>query len=149
MSASQTTVPAAKAKLRELFKATVDETTEVWSNRPNEDHQLAENIYIGGVSGQRKFMVLSAIVQPNSRQEDYSITVEVEVYREGTDVDGTEARMWEIAQQCELAVAEHRTLDNLNNSQWAIASQFRQATTAGTDGVLANYTFGVAVKARI
>ena len=52
MSLNPSTAPAVKAKLLELFKAATDlELTEVWSARTNEEHQAAENIYLGRVRG--------------------------------------------------------------------------------------------------
>lgn len=150
MSASPTTVPAVKAKLVELFKsATSSETTEVWATRPNEDHQMAENVYLGAVQGSRKFATLTPTATSNSREEEYDVTVEVEVIRDGTDTEGTETRLWELAQALELAVAEHRGLEGLNNVQWGIASRFAQHTQVAADGVLSNYTFAVTVVARI
>jgi hypothetical protein len=149
MSASQTTVPLVEATLLELFKAAVEASTEVWACRPNEDHQLEENVYIGSVAGRRQFKLIGATVQPNSRQEEYTITVEVEVYRQGSDGPGTQARMWEIAQQLELAVAENRGLQSTGSVKWGISADFRQSTVAAPDGFLSSYVFGVAVTARV
>jgi hypothetical protein len=148
MSASPSTVPAVEAKLVELFKAAVDPTvTQVWDAPTSEERQLEENVYIGDVAGTRAFKVISATVQTNGRQETYTVTVKLDVYREGTDSAGTKARMWEVAQTLELAVAENPRLGNL--VMRAIVSDFRTTTTAGDDGVLANYTFGVSVIARV
>jgi hypothetical protein len=149
MSASPTTVPAVKQKLLELFKAAVTEQTEVWPHRVSEDHQLNENIYLGAVRGRRKWVTLSPTPGPNSREEEYSVLFEVEIYRQGTDETGAETRLFEIVQALELAIAEHRTFDGLNNVQWGIVGEFQQDTKTGTDGVLTTYTAGVNVTARI
>jgi hypothetical protein len=141
-----TTVPTVKATLLALFKAVVDDSTEVWPNRPNEDHQLDENVYIGKVVGSRKFVTFPASA-PKSRQENYEVLVEVEVFREGSDGPGTEARMWEIVEACEAQVAAQPTLESLTG--WALSDRFDASTLPANDGMLAKYTFGVAVTARI
>lgn len=146
MSAGLTTVPAVKAQLLELFKTATDDSTAVWGNQPNEDHQLAENVYIGDVNGSRKFVTLPATA-PKSREESYEVTVAVEVFREGSDGPGTEARMWEIVEALELPLAQHPSLEGL--SQWAISNRFQQTLIPANDGMLAKYTFGVEVTARI
>lgn len=145
---SPTTIPAVQAKLLELFKAAVDETTEVWPGRTNEDHQEGENVYIGDVRGRREWKTIPAGLA-NSREESYTVAVEVEVYRQGTDLEGTKARMWEVVQAVELAVASRPSLEGLTSLQWAIAADFHQSTNATTDGVLASYVFGVQITARI
>jgi hypothetical protein len=144
---SATTVPTVKAKLAELFKLVLGEPTEVWSPRPNEEHQLAENVYIGDVRGSRKFVTFSA-GSPGSREETYEIQIDVEVYREGTDGLGAEARMWEIVEALEVPLAQKPSIEGLGG-QWALAGRFDQSTTAGNDGFLAKYTLGVEVTARI
>lgn len=148
MSASPTTVPAVKAKLLTLFKAAVTAETEVWPARTNEDHQIGENVYLGETRGRREWRTIPAGLA-NSREESYTVTVEVEVYRQGTDIEGTEARMWVLAQALELAVANRPSLEGVPNLQWAISGDFHQLPTAMTDGVLATYVFGVAITARI
>jgi hypothetical protein len=147
MSASPTTVPAVKAKLLALFQAAVEPSTEVWgSAKTDEDHQLEENVYIAGAAGRRTFKTFPAGL-PISREEVYTITVEVEVYRQGTDNAGTEERLWVVAQQLELAVANSPSLSGVTG--WEIAGDFRQSTQADQAGVLASYVFGVTVNARI
>lgn len=141
-----TTVPTVKATLLELFKAALYDSTEVWPNRPNEDHQLAENVYIGDVNGSRKFVTLPA-TGPRSREESYEVQIEVEVFSEGSDGPGTEARMWEIVDAIELMIAQQPRLEGL--SQWAISNRFQQVLVPANDGMLAKYTFGVEVTARI
>src|SRR5438132_7233984 len=97
---SVTTAPAVKAQLVALFKAAVEATTEVWFNRPNEDHSLAENVYVCDVTGTREWHNL----RPGASKpvdEDYAVAVYVEVYRDGTDAEGTENRAWAIAAQLE------------------------------------------------
>lgn len=142
-----TTVPAVKAKLVELFTAAVTDTTEVWPSRTNADHQQAENIYIGDVRGSRKFVNLAG-GSPGSREENYEVLVEVEVYRDGTDGPGTEARMWELVDAIELPIALKPTIEDIGG-QWAIAGRFDQSITAGQDGFLAKYILGVEVTARV
>jgi hypothetical protein len=141
-----TTVPTVKATLLELFKGALDDSTEVWPNRPNEDHQLAENVYIGKVVGSRKFLTFPATA-PKSRQEIYEVLVEVEVFWEGSDGPGTEARMWEIVEAIEVPIAQQPTLGSLTG--WAISDRFDASTLPANDGMRAKYTFGVAVTARI
>jgi hypothetical protein len=141
-----TTVPTVKATLLELFKTATDDSTEVWGNRPNEDHQLAENVYVCEVNGSRKFMTLPATA-PKSRQEIYEVIVEVEVFREGSDGPGTEGRMWEIVEAIELPIAQQPTLEGITG--WALSDRFSASTVPANDGILAKYTFGVAVTARI
>lgn len=146
MSAN-TTIPAVQNKLLELFKAaTSSEVTEVWPKRTNEDHQIEENVYLGEVRGRREFRTIPAGTA-NAREETYSIEVELEVYRAGTDLEGTEARMWELAQALESAVASRPNLEGLVDR--ALGEEFQQLTEALTDGILAKYTFGVGITARI
>jgi hypothetical protein len=144
MSAS--TVPAVKTKLVELCKAAVGESTEVWRSRPKEDHQEAENVYLGRTRGRRKFVTFPATA-PKSRQEDYATMVEVEVSREGTDIEGAELRLWEIVAALEAALAAKPTLDDITS--WSLVSDFDQETPTFTDGVIAKYVFAVEVTARI
>jgi hypothetical protein len=150
MSVSASTVPAVKAKLLEMFKAATDgEQTEVWPVRPGEEHQLAENVYIADVRGSREWKTLGAGALSNQREETYEVAVEVEVFREGTDSEGTEARMWEIVLALEEAIAQDKTLTGVENVQWVLVAHFNQSTQAVAEGVLAKTTFGVAVVARI
>lgn len=141
-----TTVPVVKATLFALFKAATDDSTEVWPNRPNEDHQLAENVYIGKVVGERKFVTFPATA-PKSHQETYEVLVEVEVFWEGSDGPGTEARMWAIADAVELPLEQKPNLEGLIS--WGISGRFDQNAIPANDGMLAKYTFGVAITARI
>ena len=149
MAPNPSTVPAVKAKLQTMFAAAVEtEATEVWRNRPNEDHQLAENVYIGGTRGRREFKTVGRALA-NQREEAYSVTIDVEVYRQGSDEEGTEARLWTIVAALEQAVAENPTLEPVPNVSWVIVDEFQQETMSSTDGVLAKCTFMVAVTARI
>jgi hypothetical protein len=149
MSVGETTVPAVQTKLLTLFKAaTESDKTEVWLKRTNEDHQLEENIYLGEVRGRRQWRVLMG-GSPRSLGEEYSIVVELELYRQGTDIEGTEARMWELAQALEVAVSSRPTLEGLAGISWTTSQEFQQQTTVDEDGVRAKYIFGVAVTARI
>ena len=66
------TVPAAKTKLVEIFKAAVESQTEVWRSRPNEDHQDAENVYVGNTRGQREYASIG-LSKPPKRDETYTI----------------------------------------------------------------------------
>jgi hypothetical protein len=142
-----TTVPAVKAKLVALFKAAVSEPTEVWFNRPNEEHQLAENVYVTNVKGARQWSGLGKR-RPNQVEENYVVEVEVEVFREGTDAEGTENRLWAIVDMLE-AVLEDPTLGNQEKVQWSLAEHFAQSSEGGTDGWLCRAVLSVAVKARI
>ena len=144
---SVTTAPAVKAKLVALFKAAVDETTEVWFNRTNEDHQPAENVYVCGVQGERDWSLLGG-PKPHRMEENYTVEVDIEVYREGTDSEGPESRAWAIANLLE-ATLEDPTLGSMPNVQWVFGSRFKQKSDGGTDGWLAAVTLDVAVKARI
>jgi hypothetical protein len=144
---SATTIPAVKAKLVALFTAAVEETTQVWFNHTNEDHQLAENVYVCGSRGERQWSGLGKR-RPNQVEENYTIEVDVEVFREGTDAEGTENRMWTIVEQLET-VLEDPTLGNQQNVQWALVERFDQKSSGSTDGWLAQITLGIAVKARI
>jgi hypothetical protein len=149
MSAGVSTVPAVKARLLELFKAATNaEKTEVWGSRPNEDHQLAENVYIGDVRGERQWRNVGSPT-PHQREEDYSIGVAVEVYREGTDVEGTEARAWEIVLAIEKPIAENPNLGLEGQLQTAIAGRFQSQSDTGTDGCMCKIAFDVQVRARI
>jgi len=150
MTVNNTTAPAVLARLQTLFTAATDPAkTEVWGNRPNEEHQLAENVYIGDVRGERQYRTLPAIA-PNSREERYIVTVEVEVYRQGTDGAGTEARAWEIGGQLETTIAEQGPKAfTVGHVDWGIATQFTMTCQGAEDGFLAKYTFGVSVTARI
>jgi hypothetical protein len=144
---SATTVPAVKAKLVALFKAAVSEPTEVWFNRSNEDHQLAENVYVTNVKGARQWSGLGKR-RPNQVEENYVIEVEVEVFREGTDSEGTENRLWAIVDLLEAAL-EDPTLGNQEKVQWSLTEHFSQSSEGGTDGWLCRAVLSVAVKARI
>lgn len=146
MSANPTTVKAIRAELVTLFKAAVEEPTEVWAQPPNEDHQEAENVYLGPARGTRKFKTFPA-TQPLSREENYTIQVTVEVIREGNDPAGCEERMWTIANALEAAVAENPTLGS--NLQSGIAAGFEQSIQPTNDGHLARYMFSVGISARI
>lgn len=150
MSPSASTVPAVKAKLLEMFKAATDgEQAEVWPLRPNEEHQSAENVYLAGVRGSREWKTIGPGSLSNQREENYEIAVEVEVFREGTDSEGTEGRMWEIVLALEQALAQDKTLTGVQNVQWVLVAHFNQITQAVAEGVIAKTTFGVAVVARI
>lgn len=146
MSAS--TIPPVKAKLFALFKAAVEAPTEVWAARTNEEHSLAENVYIGEARGTRRYVTLPAR-SPGSREEAYEVAVDVEVYEQGTDIEGIEARMWVIAGQLEETIAADPGLGGMPGVSWSIGTHFQQDTKATADGVLAAYSFGVAVVARI
>ena len=150
MSVSVSTIPAAKAKLLALFKEALaaETATEVWAARPNEDHQLAENVYVGGVRGRREFRNVGRQL-PNGREEDYTVSVDVEVFREGTDYEGTEARLWQLMALLETSVGENPDLGGLANVSWAIVSDFVQETVTAPEGVLSKCTFGVSVTARV
>ncbi len=141
------TVPAVLARLLVLFKEAADPSTEVWGNRPNEEHQIEENVYIGDVSGTREWMNVGRQL-PSGREENYSVQVEVEVHREGTDIEGTEARMWEITLQMEEALGNDPTL-GLANVQWLIVDRFAVSSRADQEGTFSQNVFEVDVKARI
>lgn len=145
-----TTVPVAKAKLLELFTGVAESSTEVWAGKTLEDHQAAENVYIDGARGKRRFVTLPA-TGPRSRQEEYTIQVTVEIWRAGNDYLGAEERMWAIVNACELAIATNPPVAGLES--WGLAENFQQETPStvneGEDGFLARYVFGVLVIARI
>jgi hypothetical protein len=145
MSAS--TAPAVKAKLVTLFAAAVEEATQVWFNHTNEDHQIAENVYVCGIRGERQWSGLGRH-RANQVEENYSVEVDVEVYRDGTDAEGTENRMWAIVALLEAAI-EDPTLGNQQGVTWSLVEHFDQKSTGGNDGWMAAITLGVAVKARI
>lgn len=141
-----TTIPTVTAKLLELFRAAVEEPTEVWPARPTEDHQMAENVYLGDIRGSRTFHSMPA-TSPKARQEDYEVTVEVEVERQGTELEATEARMWVIVEALEAVIAAKPHLEGFWDS--AICTRFDQQTLTNETAVLAKYTFGVEVTARV
>jgi len=148
MSAGVSTVPAVIARLKEIFEGAVEAETEVWGNRPNEDYDLSENVFIGDVRGEREWKNVGGPT-PHQRQEDYSVGVEVEVFREGTDGEGTEARTWEIVLAIEKAIAEEPKLGFEAQVQWAIAGRFQSKAVGGNDGWKVTVLFEVQVVARI
>lgn len=148
MSAGVSTVPAVITRLKEIFTTAVEEPTQVWPKRPNEDYNLSENVFLGDVRGEREFRNVGSVT-PHQREEDYSVGVEVEVYREGTDGEGTEARAWEIVLAIEKAIAEDPRLGFAAQVQWVIAGRFQSQAVGGNDGWKVTITFDVQVKARI
>jgi hypothetical protein len=145
---SGSTAPAVKSKLVELFNTALEgEGTEVWFNRPSEDHQLAENVYVCGIQGERDWAGVGRR-RPHQVEENYAVEVEVEVYRQGTDAVGPEERLWAIVDLLEEAL-EDPTLGNQENVQWALVRHFNQASVGSTDGWLCKVALSVAVKARI
>jgi hypothetical protein len=148
MSAGVSTVPAVMARLKELFTAAAEEPTQVWGKRPNEDYNLSENVFIGEVRGEREWRNVGSPT-PHQREENYAVGAEVEVYREGTDAEGTHARAWEIVLAIEKAIAEDPRLGFESQVQWAIAGRFQSQAVGGTDGWKCTVQFDVQVKARI
>jgi hypothetical protein len=144
---SVSTAPAVKAKLVELFLTAVEAPTQVWFNRTNEEHQLAENVYVCGVRGSRQWAGLGPR-RPHQVDENYAIEVDVEVFREGTDAEGTENRLWVIVEQLE-AKLEDPTLGNQENVKWTLVERFAQSSEGRNDGGLCKATLEVGVKARI
>lgn len=147
---SPTTIPAAKTALAELFTAAVEPSTEVWATKTLEDHQIAENVYVEGARGKRRFVTIP-VTGPKSRQEEYTVQCSIEVWRAGNDATGAEERLWAIIDQCELALAMRPPFAGLES--WGLAENFQQETSAtaseGDNGFLASYTVGVLVVARI
>jgi hypothetical protein len=148
MSIGVSTVPAVTARLKAIFEAAVQEPTQVWANRPNEDHDLSENVYLRDVRGEREWRNIAG-GEPPKREENYSVAVEVEVYRSGTDGEGTAGRAWEIVLAIEQGIAEDPRLGFESQVQWAIAGRFQSHAQGGTDGWTVTVTFDVQVKARI
>lgn len=156
MSTAPSTIPTVKAALLAKFRAATDpEQTDVWPSRTNEDHQQAENVYLGETGGDRHWKTLGPGNIANQREENYSVQVEVEVFREGTDIEGTEARLWEIVQALEQALAEDKTLAEVPHVQWVLVGRFREQTgpVAKTpdldEGILSKCSFAVEVVGRI
>lgn len=148
MTAGVSTVPAVLARLEELFKAAVEEPTQVWGNRPNEDYDLSENVFLGDVKGEREFRNVGSVT-PHQREEDYAVAFEVEVYSSGTDAKGTQARMWEIVLLVEKAIAEDPRIGFEQQVQWAIVGRFQAQSLPSEDGWKCTYLSDVQVKARI
>jgi hypothetical protein len=144
-----TTAPAMKAALFALFKAGVDDSTEVWWPRPNEEHQREENVYIARVQSAQSFAQIGNPSNP-ARHEEFTVTVEVEVFRSGTDAQGTEERLWAIVTKLEEAIdGGETTLRSIQGVQSVIAARTLQETEARNDGLLSTASIGVAVTARI
>jgi hypothetical protein len=145
MSAS--TVPATKRALKTLFEGVVEPSTEVWRNRPTEEHQPGENVYVGDARNNTEWSQIGAI--PPTRIEDYSIAVIVEVYQEGAGAEACEERMWQVVEQLELALEGAETLPETAHIMEALFNRTTQTSQGGSSGWLCRTVLEVAVKARI
>lgn len=148
MSAGVSTVPAVLARLKVIFETAVEEPTQVWGNRPNEDYALSENVFIGDVRGEREFRNVGGVT-PHQREEEYSVGFEVEVFREGTDGEGTEARMWEIVLLIEKGIAEDPGLGLEQLLKSGIVGRFQTSAVGSNDGWKCTYLGEVKVEARV
>jgi hypothetical protein len=144
---SVSTIPASKRALKTLFAAAVESETEVWRNRPSEDHQLGENVYIGDARNDVEWAQIGRV--PPTREENYTIAVTVEVYRDGTDGEACEERLWAITQQLETALEGAGTLNELAHVQEALFNRATQTAEGGPSGWLCRAVLEVAIKARI
>lgn len=145
---SLSTVPAVKSRLVEVFKAATDETTLVWLNRPNEDHDLAENVHVGTrVRERRQWKSIGRKPMP-MREQNYTVDVEVAIFRTGTDMIGIETRLNEVLAQLEGALEEDVTL-GVANVRWTLIETVETTAPSGPNGIEANAVLGIAVNARM
>ena len=147
-SSTISTIPAVKAQLKTILAAAVEEPTEVWRNRPNVEHQVAENVYIGDARGSDQWVQIGK-QSAQSREETYTIDLTVEVYRQGTAGEEAEARMWVIVGKLEEALLSDVTIAELAGVQWSSLSAVNQTCEGFTDGWLCRAAFQLMVVARI
>lgn len=102
------TIPLAKATLLATLQSDPDlDGVVVEWGIPAEPHPNREAVYIGDAQDVTREW---AQIGQYRIDESYNLHVLVEVYREGTDEQGTEERMWEIVARVERAVVADLTL---------------------------------------
>jgi hypothetical protein len=148
MTPGDTSILAVKKALVALFTEAVSPPTEVHYNRPNTKHQMEENVYVTNIlHGRREYKTLGPIARARQIEETYSISVEVEVQRRGSDAEAAELRAIEIGKALEQQFVLDPTLGGL--VQEAIAGDFDLPSQGGADGWSSPYTFAVQISARI
>lgn len=147
-SSTISTIPAVKAQLLTIFTAAVEEPCLVWRNRPNVEHQLAENVYVGDARGRDEWVQIGK-PSAQSREEVYTINVDVEVFRQGTEGEAAEVRMWAIVGKLEEALLSDTTIAALAGVQWSSLSAVNQTAEGFPDGWKCCADFQLQVVARI
>lgn len=145
--AAYCTIPAAKAQLLATLQARPGLTgVLVQWGLPSEVPAERERVYINdAINVQRVWGQIGR----NSVAEAYTLQLIVEVFQEGDDQQATEARMWEIVAEIELAAINDVTLAGILR-QWAAKPGALNPKCLPTgDGWLAFVTVNLDCKARI
>jgi len=142
---STTTAPAARgALIAQLQAASGLSGVMVWDDRPGSDHDLHENVYVTDIDQQSIWISLGPRLR---REETYAIDVEIEVFREGPDAAGVNARVWQIQAAVEAAVMADVTL--AGTVQFALPSTTKKTSQVTQGGHLKKIVMAVEVTARI
>ena len=145
---SVSTAPAALANLITLISAqsvcvSVDNFPfGIRSGEPQHDWAVDDGIYISQVSRQVARTEMRGL-NPGGMREDFTLMVNVGVFRGGDNVADTEARVWSLINAVETAVASNRSLNATVIDAWPESSQVSSEWDPESVGRRAIATVGV------
>jgi hypothetical protein len=145
------TVPAAKAKLLALFEASTvlgaatPAVTCTWAAPTKDDEYQLDHVWIGDVEQSEEFRVLGQ----QRIDEEYTVEIVVQAYREGDDEQAVEERAWVLREGVVAAIRADLSLGGILN-QWAGTFPTRMEVRPATpSGWLARGTVTLTCRARI
>ena len=111
---------------------------------PVHDWAVDDGIWISQVSRQVQLKEMHGLT-PGGMREDYTLMVNISVFRGGDDVVGTDSRLWALINAVETAVASNRNLNSSVSDAWPESSQINSSWEAADPaaGRLATATVGI------
>lgn len=144
---ADSTVPAVKAKLVELFAAAAAPVPVSWAAPTEEtDYDLVNgNVWLGKVTQDEDW---SHSMGAMDRDEVYIVKVWAQVYRRGDDPQITEQQAWAIRAVLSTALRADITLEGVVSLQASLVAT-EMETLPSSDGWLARAELDVRVQSRI
>jgi hypothetical protein len=140
------TAPAAKAKIVELLMARpgLSGVTVTWA-QPTEDdfYATGDNVWLGKVTQSEEHIALGGM----RKDEDYTVGLWVQSWREGDDPQAVEERAWELRDEAAAAIRADPDLSGILN-QWVEFESTEMVTEAFDKGWVAKGECGVLCHAR-
>lgn len=146
---SVSSVPAVKKALFDAFTAdaalgAATPAVGVFWASPNYDHAHHEFLHFVASTADVQFATMGR--GPLNRDENASLTIRVQVFREGTDAYACEQRWWAIQQAVEKVLLVQ---PSPAGDSWARLGTVEQQTDTYSDGILAAGTLTIAVFNRL